>query len=161
MAQEERHSDGGLHHDAPQTEAEYERPAARDHLAESAAGATLLLGPERYVQLGFAVAAVATFAVLNKAIRWIWNYFSEPNDRIVIPTAFLVSVGAVIALYRHSKVHQLASEVVQELQKVTWPTREETSSHTLVVIVTSVIAAILLGAFDTIWSALTDLVYTI
>jgi preprotein translocase SecE subunit len=44
---------------------------------------------------------------------------------------------------------------------VTWPSREETYTSTIVVVVTSVAAAAYTGVFDAIWSAITDYVYTI
>ncbi len=46
-----------------------------------------------------------------------------------------------------------------ELKKVTWPTRKETQAATIVVIVTVIIAAMILGAFDTVWSFFTDRIY--
>ena len=40
-----------------------------------------------------------------------------------------------------------------------WPSRKETSASTIVVIITSIIAAGILGAFDAVWSTITDLIY--
>jgi preprotein translocase subunit SecE len=51
------------------------------------------------------------------------------------------------------------TDVVLELSKVTWPTRKETYASTIVVIVTSLIAAAVVGAFDFVWSYFTDLLY--
>ena len=39
-------------------------------------------------------------------------------------------------------------EVTRELEKVTWPTRKETSAATVVVIVTVLISALILSSFD-------------
>ena len=50
-------------------------------------------------------------------------------------------------------------EAWSELKKVTWPTRKETQAATLVVVVTVIIAAMLLGLFDMVWSWLTDRIY--
>ena len=50
-----------------------------------------------------------------------------------------------LALYRNEKVSRVAHEVVGELAKVTWPTRKETQVSTIVVIVTSIIAAVIVG----------------
>ena len=52
-------------------------------------------------------------------------------------------------------------EVCVELSKVTWPTRKETWSQTIVVIVVSIIAAIILGVFDAFWAQITDLIYDV
>ena len=50
-------------------------------------------------------------------------------------------------------------EIVVELSKVTWPTRKELSASTVVVIILSVIASIILGLFDFFWAWCTDLIY--
>jgi preprotein translocase subunit SecE len=42
---------------------------------------------------------------------------------------------------------------------VSWPTAKEVRAATIVVIMMSLIAAVILGAFDFIWSNLTELVY--
>ena len=69
--------------------------------------------------------------------------------------------GVTLALYRREKVKRVATEVVGELAKVTWPSREETQVSTVVVIVTSLIAALIIGAFDAAWSTITDLIYKV
>ncbi|MAR55550.1 MAG: preprotein translocase subunit SecE [Rickettsiales bacterium] len=67
-------------------------------------------------------------------------------------------LGAV-ALYRNENVYRFARAVAVELSHVTWPSRQETWSNTLVVIIVSAVAAVILGAFDAAWSAVTDLIY--
>ena len=47
-------------------------------------------------------------------------------------------------------------EVRQETNKVTWPSRKETYAATTVVIVTVIIAALILSAFDLVWSKSTQ-----
>jgi len=47
-------------------------------------------------------------------------------------------------------------EVTRELEKVTWPTRKETSAATVVVLVTVLISALILSGFDAIWSFFTN-----
>jgi preprotein translocase subunit SecE len=44
---------------------------------------------------------------------------------------------------------------------VSWPTRKETWSQTIVVLIVSVIAAIILGVYDAVWSHITDLIYNV
>ena len=58
-------------------------------------------------------------------------------------------------------VIRISHEIVGELAKVTWPSREETQVSTIVVIVTSIIAAIIVGSFDAVWSTITDLIYKV
>ena len=47
-------------------------------------------------------------------------------------------------------------EIIAELKKVTWPTRQETAYLTMVVIIVAVAAGIVLGFVDLFWSWLID-----
>ncbi|MCP4601434.1 MAG: preprotein translocase subunit SecE [Proteobacteria bacterium] len=69
------------------------------------------------------------------------------------------AAGLTVYLWRHPKVNRLALEIVTELSKVTWPTRKELSASTVVVIILSIIAALILGLFDFFWAWATDLIY--
>ena len=55
---------------------------------------------------------------------------------------------AAIVAYRNEQVFASVVEVTRELEKVTWPTRKETSAATVVVIVTVLISALILSSFD-------------
>jgi preprotein translocase SecE subunit len=103
----------------------------------------------------FAVGGLILATVLIQATESGWRYFSRylgrPSDLI----------AALITFYywRNPRVFELATEVVSELKKVTWPTRKETSNATVVVIVTVFISSLFLGFFDLVWSWSTDLIY--
>lgn len=118
------------------------------------------LGLERWVQFAFVTIAGLTFFLGDKLITFIWEYFSEPQPLIVTAAAALLGIATGVILYRHPKVRPLADEVASEMSKVTWPDRKETWYSTVVVIVTSILAAVYLGLFDTLWSAFTDLIYS-
>lgn len=118
------------------------------------------LGLERWVQFAFVVVAGLTFFVSDKLITLVWGYFAEPQATIVSGAAAILGILTGYLLYRHPKLNPLAHEVAGELAKVSWPTRQETWTSTVVVIVTSIVAAAYLGAFDALWSAFTDLIYS-
>ncbi len=120
-----------------------------------------MLGVERWVQFAFIALAVATFYIADQLMTFGWSFFAEPDSTMVSGIAALIGIGGAFALYRHPRVYQLAHEVVSELSKVTWPSKDETYYSTLVVIVTSVIAALYCGVFDAVWSSFTDLVYNV
>jgi preprotein translocase subunit SecE len=103
-------------------------------------------------------AAVAAF-ILAKTGDWVWGYFAKPNDLILNVGSISLALAIAVGLYRNERVFALATEVTNELKKVTWPTRQETQMATLVVIVTVVIASGILGLFDAIWSWVTTLIY--
>jgi preprotein translocase SecE subunit len=69
----------------------------------------------------------------------------------------VVGLGTAAALFNLPRTHTLAGEVVEELYKVAWPTSAETRVNTIVVIVTSVIASLILGVFDITFNQLSTL----
>jgi preprotein translocase SecE subunit len=120
-----------------------------------------LLGPERWVQFAFIVLAGVLFFVAERLTAVIWEQFAEPDMTIVSAVAAIIGILAAFLLYRDSRVNALSNEVVGELSKVTWPTKQETYVSTVVVIVTSLIAAVYTGLMDALWSAFTDLIYNV
>jgi preprotein translocase subunit SecE len=112
------------------------------------------MGPNKVVHMMFAVGALLAAFLLSKAGEWVWSYFSKPNDLVINGIALLVAAGAAYVAYRNERVFAAATEVTRELEKVTWPTRKETSAATIVVIVTVAISALVLSGFDMVWAAL-------
>lgn len=133
---------------------------AHDDAPVAGAMGTRGFGIERYIQAAFAVLALVLFWILQQSIVLVWNLFTEPNVMVATAVGAIAAIGGSLALYRHPRFSELAHEVAVELSKVTWPSREETQVSTIVVIVTSVVAAIYMGVFDALWSAITDLLYT-
>jgi len=122
------------------------------------------MGPRtRYVIVGIVVLAIFVAISLSHAFAWSWAQLGWDDlpiiGRDVTLTrviAFAIALGAAVFVIRHGPTFQLANEVVDELAKVTWPTREETGSATVVVIVTVVVCSAYLGVFDAVWLSLTN-----
>ena len=116
--------------------------------------------PNKSVHFLFLGGGLLLFFLLNWTVEWAWSYFARNPPGLTID---LISLGLAlvigIALYKNDRVYGLADDVTNELKKVTWPTRKETSAATIVVIVTVIIAAIILGSFDMVWSWATDKIY--
>jgi preprotein translocase subunit SecE len=89
----------------------------------------------------------------------VWQNFAEPPTVTITAIAAVVSIAGTVGIYRNERAHDLVTDVVIELSKVTWPTRKELYASTIVVIITSLIAAAIVGAFDFVWSYFTDLLY--
>ena len=126
------------------------------------------LGVERWVQFAYAACAITLAWFLIKSSTAIWTLLADTVDSIPEPNATIIAVGAglvafvtAVATYRSQRIHTFVVEVCVELSKVTWPTRKETWSQTVVVIIVSIIAAIILGVFDSVWSWITDLIYDV
>jgi preprotein translocase subunit SecE len=118
------------------------------------------MGPNKAVHLIFLAGGVGLFVLLFKTGDWVWSYFARnPNEFVLDAIAGVLALGIGIAMYKNERVYALANDVTTELKKVTWPTRKETQLATVVVIVTVLIASILLGVFDMLWSWLTDRIY--
>lgn len=116
--------------------------------------------PNKPVHLIYLVGAVLLFYMLQWSIDWVWGYFgSAPSEFKITLFAGVVAIAVSVILYRSDRIYSYANEVAQELKKVTWPTAKEVRSATAVVIVMAVIAAVILGIFDFVWSNLTELVY--
>jgi preprotein translocase subunit SecE len=119
------------------------------------------LGLTRWVQMAFVAFWLLLGWLLDKIVTIAWDRFAEPQPLVVTGGSLLVSGAVTYALYRHERVNQVANEVVGELTKVTWPSRKETQVATVVVIVTSLIAAAIIGVFDAAWSWVTDFIYKV
>ena len=94
--------------------------------------------------------------MLARAIDWGWNYFAKPSDLIVNMIAIVIASTAALAVYRNERAYASVVEVTRELEKVTWPTRKETSAATVVTLVTVLISALVLSGFDALWSGFTN-----
>jgi preprotein translocase subunit SecE len=107
----------------------------------------------------FAVAGILLAWLLSKSGEWAWSYFGKPNSFYLGAGSVAVAAIATWIAWKNEQVFGLASEVTTELSKVTWPSRKETVSSTIIVIITTIVSALLLGLFDAIWSWVTRLIY--
>jgi preprotein translocase subunit SecE len=126
------------------------------------------LGVERWVQFAYAASAITLAWFLIKSSNAVWTILADNVDAVPEPDSTIISVGAgliafisAVIAYRSSRIHTFVLEVCVELSKVSWPTRKETWSQTIVVLIVSVIAAIILGVYDAVWSHITDLIYNV
>ena len=126
------------------------------------------LGVERWVQFAYAACAITLAWFLIKSGTAVWTILADNIDAVPEPNSTMIAVGAglvalisAVVAYRSTKLHTFVLEVCVELSKVSWPTRKETWSQTVVVLIVSVIAAIILGVYDAVWSHITDLIYNV
>jgi preprotein translocase subunit SecE len=125
-------------------------------------------GMMRYVHAIFFGGAIALawlfIQIVDTAWGRLYNVFGAmptPSDPLTILIGAICGFGVAFYLWRHPRVNRLAIEIVTELSKVSWPTRKELSASTVVVIVVSIIASIILGVFDMVWAKITDLMLKI
>lgn len=99
-----------------------------------------------------AVGALASF-VLHLAFSSLFGVLRVNNtigDALPLSAVLgvIVGLGAAFGAFSMGPSKVLVGEVLDELNKVNWPTSNETRVNTAVVIVTSVVAAVILGVFD-------------
>lgn len=117
------------------------------------------MGGNRWIHLMFAVGGLLAALFMVNFTTWIWGYFGKPNDLAANGIGITLGLLAAFLAWRNENLFSKASEVITELKKVTWPTRKETQTATVVVIITVIIASAFLGLFDVIWSWATGLIY--
>src|SRR6266516_4558573 len=110
------------------------------------------MGPNKFVHLTFAIGAILAAFLLSRVGDWVWSFFNKPNDLVINLFAIAVAGVAGVAIYRNERVFSSVVDVTRELEKVSWPTRKETSAATVVVLVTVIISAVILSGFDAIWA---------
>ena len=109
--------------------------------------------------LGGLILAYLAYQIGESVLLYFVPRVNDFQDWSLKGAAAVISGAVTFSVWRNERVFTLASEVVTELKKVTWPTRQETTTDTGVVLLTVVIAATTLGLFDLIWSALTNYIY--
>lgn len=122
---------------------------------------TARLGTEQWVIFAFAIASLIVFWVSKNVIVTIWDRFAEPDTTIATLAALVLAVGGSFLVYRKPNVHAFATDVALEYEQVSWPTRDEAWSHTVVVIVVSIVSSLILAVYDMGWSSLMDFLYRV
>lgn len=124
------------------------------------------LGYKRFVYAAYFAGAIAVAFFVAKAgdAGWtrlgLWKpAFGEPNDEIVMPASAVIGGLAALYFWRDAKTRELAEEVAQELAKVTWPSKEQVTNGTAVVVVTTLFATLFFALMDRFWGFVTNLVY--
>jgi preprotein translocase SecE subunit len=117
----------------------------------------------RFTILGIIVLGLLVGLTLSHGFAWIWVWRGWDDMPILsreLPLSsvlgFGIALAAVLFVVKHGHTFQLANEVVDELTKVTWPSREETGNATVVVIVAVTVASLYLGLFDAVWLWITN-----
>ena len=135
--------------------------AQLEETVQESPGEVRTLGLMRWVQLTVLVVFLFLLWLTDRVTTLVWEMFAEPDPAVISIGSIVVAGIVAWRMYSHADVKRWMTDVIGELTKVTWPMRKETSAATVVVIIASLIAAAILGAFDTAWSAITDLIYEV
>ncbi len=113
--------------------------------------------------LAFIVGSILVGLTLQSAVVSAFAQFGWPDNRLffgLLNTSTAVSsAGAAatfFALIRTPIALQFTGEVVGELLRVIWPSRDETVRASTTVVVTTLFTAALLAVYDFTWKNLAD-----
>ena len=122
------------------------------------------MSKQRYVLLVFVVAAILVGLTVQAATVSGFAQFAYPDNRLLglVSTssaiATLAGLLTFVGLIRYRPAFTFTGEVVGELLRVTWPTREEAIRAATTVVLTALFTAALIAVFDFTWKNLADLV---
>lgn len=142
-----------------------DRPNDKAAAGEETDGTPSQLGATKYVHAAFFAAAILAAFLASKMLTSGWNRLAEWPAAVRLLPALLrygegeratfgmvggVLVGAIALwqVYRHRNMRDWADEVAIELSRVTWPTREQVTNGTIVVLVASAVAAVYVSLLD-------------
>jgi preprotein translocase SecE subunit len=142
------------------------RVAEGDDGDEGVVASPSQLGTQRWVYAAYFAGAIGIAFLFSKIIDFAWirlqtlkPALGEPRDEIVMPLAGLVGAGTAVYFWFRTRARQLMEEVTAEMAKVTWPTKNEVYSGTVVCIVTTIVSTVFFALMDKFWGFFTNLVY--
>ncbi len=128
--------------------------------------APIQLGTRRFVFAAYFAFAILVGFIVDKIASFAWYRLSQWKPQIGDEKGELVMgvsavIGAAVALYywRNKAVHSMIEEIASELAKVTWPTKQEVTNNTTVVIITTGVATAFFALMDRFWGFVTNWVY--
>lgn len=102
------------------------------------------------------IIATHVFGIVFDALRWAItrDYFLTIPELLALVTAALT----YLFIYRNPRAFGFFSEVVIELQKVTYPTKKEAGQSAGIVLVLVAVASVILALYDIVWSLFTKFI---
>jgi len=113
-----------------------------------------------WIYILFACFTILLFYILQLVLFDVF-FFLRIEDKILLGSIFRISslISFLISvcflfyiLFFNKKIKRFLGESILELNKVAWPTLQETSILTIMVVTVAVIISIILGVFDALFS---------
>ena len=118
-------------------------------------GGSLQLGVQKYLYTGYFVAACVVAFLTSHLVEAVW----PGHENIASPIGAVVGLVAMVIAWKNIRLRTLAMETIEELAAVTWPTKDETSTATVVVLATTAVASVVIFAMDRFWNWITNVIY--
>jgi preprotein translocase subunit SecE len=88
-----------------------------------------------------------------------WPTVGEPRDEWLYPAAIALGIAIPLYYFRRPDARQYAEEVAEELAQVTWPSKEEVTNSTVIVVMTTLVSTVFFALLDQFWRFVTDKIY--
>lgn len=110
---------------------------------------------QKWVNLTYvAVALLTGYVVFSLATKFSVALDFEGRirslDKILLAAGALSGLMVFLILSRNNAVNTFMSEVVAEVSKVSWPTRDETTKGTIAVLIAVVVSGLALWLIDSV-----------
>ena len=114
-----------------------------------------------FVLLSFLTAFIAQVLFEALAVQFVPVALVYGKDVVRHGVPLFVGAVTFLSLQLREGPNQLAHEVVQEVKKVVWPSRNATVGMTTMICIILMIAGFVLGLFDLLSSALVDFIISV
>ena len=118
-------------------------------------GSSLQMGIQKYLYTGYFVAGCVVAFLVSHIAEAAWAGHENAANGIGVVAG---AIGVVFA-WKNLRLRTLAMETIEELAAVTWPTKDETTTATVVVLTTTAVASVMIFAMDRFWSWITNVIY--
>jgi preprotein translocase SecE subunit len=142
---------------------------AEQQALEEASGigdAPVVFGTQRFVFAAYFAGAIGAAFIGTKALTALWRLvakykpsFGEPKEELVYAISGALGIALALYYWKKPSARNYADEVAEELGKVTWPSKKEVQSSTIVVVATTIGAAVFFAVLDLMWRYVTDKIY--
>ena len=118
-------------------------------------GGSLQLGVQKYLYTGYFVAGCVVAFLVSHIADAAWAGHENASNAM----GALAGVVGVVFAWKNVKLRTLAMETIEELAAVTWPSKDETTTATVVVLATAITASVVIFAMDRFWNWITNVIY--
>jgi preprotein translocase SecE subunit len=118
-------------------------------------GGSLQLGVQKYLYTGYFVAGCVVAFLVSHIADAAWAGHENASNAIGV----VAGLAGVFIAWKNIKLRTLAMETIEELAAVTWPSKDETTTATVVVLATAITASVVIFAMDRFWNWITNVIY--
>jgi preprotein translocase SecE subunit len=118
-------------------------------------GGSLQLGVQKYLYTGYFLGGCVVSFLVSHLTEAVWAGHEDVANGIGVVVGF----AAMMVAWKNIRLRTLAMETIEELAAVTWPTKDETTTATIVVMITAITAAVVIFLMDRFWNWITNTIY--